>query len=61
MLEHLTICEHQRWMGEKAMDGWRGGDQRDNTRRIHPDIQPFEKLSEPVKEKDRVQVRKAVS
>jgi len=61
MLEHLTICEHQRWMGEKAMDGWRGGAPRDNQRRIHPDIQPFENLSEPVKEKDRVQVRKAVS
>jgi hypothetical protein len=60
MLEHLTICEHQRWMGEKAMDGWRGGDQRDNTRRIHPDIQPFEILSDPVKEKDRVQVRKGL-
>lgn len=61
MLEHLTICEHQRWMGEKAMDGWCGGTPRDNHRRIHPDIQPFENLSEPVKEKDRVQVRKAVS
>lgn len=60
MLEHLTICEHQRWMGEKAMDGWRGGDQRDNTRRIHPDLLPFNDLSEPVKEKDRVQVRKGL-
>ena len=60
LVEHLAICEHQRWMAEKVMNGWRGGKPRDNARRIHPDIAPFMELSEAVKEKDRVQVRKGL-
>jgi hypothetical protein len=60
LVEHLAICEHQRWMGEKVMDGWRGGKPRDNARRVHPDISTFNELSEDVKEKDRVQVRKGL-
>ena len=60
LIEHLAICEHQRWMGEKVMDGWRGGKPRDNARRVHPDISTFNELSEDVKEKDRVQVRKGL-
>ena len=60
LVEHLAICEHQRWMGEKVMDGWRDGEKRDNSRKIHQDIRPFFDLSESVKEKDRVQVRKAL-
>jgi hypothetical protein len=42
------------------MSGWRGGTERDNVRKIHPDILPYDQLSEEVKEKDRVQVRKAL-
>lgn len=60
LLELLTCSEHQRWMAEKIMDGWRGGPVRDNQRKIHPDIRPFAELSELAKEKDRVQVRKAL-
>ena len=60
LIEHLAICEHQRWTGEKVMDGWRGGEKRDNQRKIHPDIRPYDYLSEEVKEKDRVQVRKGL-
>jgi hypothetical protein len=60
LLEMLACSEHQRWMGEKIMDGWRGGATRDNFHKIHPDIRPYADLSEPAKEKDRVQVRKAL-
>lgn len=62
MLEHLAICEHQRWMGEKAMDGWRHGDlpEQDRKRRLHPSLIPWANLSESEKNKDRVQVRKAL-
>jgi voltage-gated potassium channel Kch len=60
LLEMLACSEHQRWMAEKIMDGWRGGATRDNFRKVHPDIRPFADLSEPAKEKDRVQVRKAL-
>lgn len=60
LLELLACSEHQRWMAEKIMDGWRGGPVRDNQRKIHPDIRPSAELSELAKEKDRVQVRKAL-
>jgi Trk K+ transport system NAD-binding subunit len=62
MLENLSICEHQRWMGEKAMDGWRHAElpEQNKKRRLHPSLIPWAELSEPEKEKDRVQVRKSV-
>ncbi len=63
VLEHLSICEHQRWMGEKAMNGWRHAalPGQDKKRRMHPSLIPWDQLSEPEKEKDRVQVRKALA
>ncbi len=60
LIEMLACSEHQRWMAEKIMTGWRAGLTRDNGRKIHPDIQPYATLSEEVREKDRVQVRKAL-
>lgn len=60
LLEHLAQSEHGRWMAEKVMDGWRGGGARDNVRRIHPDIKPFDELTEEGREKDRVQVRRSL-
>ncbi len=60
LFEHLAQSEHARWMGEKVMDGWRGGGSRDNIRRIHPDLRPYSELSEEGREKDRVQVRRSL-
>jgi hypothetical protein len=60
LVEMLACSEHQRWMAEKIMAGWRSGATRDNTRKIHPDILPYDRLSEEVKEKDRGQVGKAL-
>lgn len=63
-LEHLAISEHQRWMAEKVMGGWRFGTgpdgRQDGSRRLHPDLQPWAALGEDTREKDRVQVRKAL-
>jgi hypothetical protein len=59
-LEHLAICEHQRWMGEKILQGWTYGETRDDGRLLHPDIRSYSDLSPETKEKDRVQVRKAL-
>jgi voltage-gated potassium channel Kch len=58
--EHLAHSEHGRWMAEKAMQGFVFGPKRDDTRKIHPSMVPWEKLSESEKEKDRVQVRKVL-
>lgn len=55
--EDLARAEHDRWMVAKLADGWRFGPVRDDAARLHPDIVPFDELSEPIKDLDREQVR----
>jgi len=58
-LENLSILEHERWMAQRRMDGWRSTDApaKDERRRRHPSLQGYEALTEQVKEYDRVFVR----
>lgn len=46
MLEKLAALEHERWMAERRLNGWRYGPQRDETVRRHPDLVPYEQLPE---------------
>jgi hypothetical protein len=39
--------EHRRWAADRQLSGWRLG-KRDNRRRFHPDLIPFEDLSDAV-------------
>ena len=48
-METLAIMEHRRWMIEKYSNGWRYGAERNDEFKIHPCLQPWEKL--PYKEK----------
>lgn len=57
LLEKLSELEHMTWRIDRELDGWRYGETRDNARRIHPDIKPYDQLSDAVKEFDRIQVR----
>ena len=63
-LEQLAIAEHNRWMAEKIMLGWRRGcgpdGKQDREHRLHPDICLWSELTEPARDKDRVQVREAL-
>lgn len=56
-LEELARAEHDRWMAAKLSGGWRYGPVRDDRARIHPDILPYDDLSERIKDLDREQVR----
>jgi len=56
-LEKLSIQEHTRWMEEKIRNGWTFGPIRDNERKIHHCLVPWEELPENEKEKDRDAVR----
>ncbi|MET0372060.1 MAG: RyR domain-containing protein [Sphingobium sp.] len=56
-LEEMSRAEHDRWMAAKLVQGWVYGPKRDDARRIHPDIIPYDDLSEPIKDLDREQVR----
>jgi hypothetical protein len=56
-VEELAQLEHDRWVRDKARDGYRHGPKRDDTRRIHPLMVPWEELSEDEREKDRNPMR----
>jgi hypothetical protein len=52
-IEALAEAEHRRWMAEKIVAGWRHAVTRDDGRRLHPCIRPYDELSVPEKNKDR--------
>jgi hypothetical protein len=45
----LAILEHERWMADRHLNGWRLGEARDNARKLHTDLMAFDDLSEAVK------------
>lgn len=52
-IEALAYLEHRRWCEERIRHGWIAGSPRDDERRIHPDLIPFDELPEQSKEYDR--------
>jgi hypothetical protein len=52
-VEGLAVAEHRRWMAEKIVANWRHAAERDDARRLHPSIRPYDELSEAEKQKDR--------
>jgi hypothetical protein len=55
-LELLSQHEHQRWMASKLADGWTFGP-RDDAKKVHDQIKPWEQLDDANKDKDRNAVR----
>lgn len=55
-IEPLSRMEHDRWASDRLLDGWVYGARRDNAARHHPDLIPYDDLSEAIREKDRVAV-----
>ncbi len=60
MIEAAAVAEHRRWMAEKIVSGWRHASERDDRRRLHPSIRPYDELSDDEKRKDRDTVLAAV-
>jgi class 3 adenylate cyclase/tetratricopeptide (TPR) repeat protein len=52
-LEILSRREHDRWVAERQRQGWTYGSERDEARKHHPVLVPWEALSEEEKRKDR--------
>ncbi len=48
----LRKIEHDRWMRFHVVNNWRYAKTRDNARRLHPLLVPYEKLSEAEQRKD---------
>jgi hypothetical protein len=58
-LEVLAELEHERFLAQRRMDGWRRTDlaSQDESGRLHPTLVAYDALSEDVKELDRAIVR----
>lgn len=56
-IEYLAFLEHLRWCDERIQGGWVLGSPRDDERRIHPNLIPYDALSETDKEYNRVAAR----
>lgn len=59
-LELLSRMDHDRWWADRSLDGWRHGLVRDNTAKVHPNMVPYEELTEPIKQLDRDSVLQMV-
>jgi hypothetical protein len=55
--ELLAKLEHNRWYAERRLNGWQYGPKRDDKRKIHPCLIPYEQLPETEKQKDRTNIQ----
>jgi hypothetical protein len=56
-IELLSRMEHERWSAPLWISGWNTGVKRDEMNRLHPDLIPYDDLSEGTKGYDRDQVK----
>jgi hypothetical protein len=57
VVERLAALEHDAWWIDRELDGWRYHETRDNTRKFHPNLIPYDDLSTEIQEYDRVKAR----
>ena len=53
LTEKLSRNAHEVWAEQRMAEGWRWGPQRDDARKLHPSLVPYEQLPESEKEYDR--------
>ena len=56
-IEKLSVQEHERWCRDRWLGGWVQAEERDDSRLHHPDLVPYDRLGERVRELDRQTVR----
>ena len=53
VIEKLAENTHEVWAAQRIADGWRYGIHRDDSKKLHPCLRPFEELPDSEKEYDR--------
>jgi len=53
LTELLAKNTHENWAKQRISEGWRHGPKRDDSKKEHPSLIPYEQLSESEKEYDR--------
>ena len=56
LIERLANNNHDQWALKRISEGWQFGSDRDDRAKAHPDLVPYEELSESEKEYDRISV-----
>jgi len=56
LTERLAENTHDLWAVQRLADGWTFGDQRDDVKKQHPCLIPYDKLPENEREYDRIAV-----
>ena len=56
LVERLAENNHNHWARQRIDAGWSYGAQRDDALKTHPDLLPYEEISESEKEYDRTSV-----
>jgi hypothetical protein len=54
LVEFLAKNTHENWSKERINQGWRWGPERNDIKKEHPCLIPYEKLPESEKEHDRI-------
>jgi hypothetical protein len=49
-IENLAQAEHERWMARKRLAGWKYGATRNESRRTHPAMAPWDELPDGMQE-----------
>jgi CRISPR/Cas system-associated endonuclease/helicase Cas3 len=57
LIDFLAKNTHENWAEERIKDGWRYGQKRDDRKKEHPCLVPYEELQESEKEHDRIIVK----
>ena len=60
LVERLAQNNHDHWARKRIDEGWRYGSERSDGRKEHPDLVPYEQLSESEREYDRKTVVEAL-
>jgi hypothetical protein len=57
VIERLAAIEHDAWWIDRELDGWCLNETRNNNRKFHPNLVPYDTLSDDIKEYDRAKAR----
>ncbi|MBL8550044.1 MAG: NAD-binding protein [Hyphomonadaceae bacterium] len=60
MMTRMAQREHDRWMADRLLGGWRPGEKRDNELRVHNNLKPWSALTPDEQKRDEDQIRAAV-
>lgn len=60
LIEKLAENNHELWAQQRIKEGWTYGPKRNDAKKQHPDLVPYNELPESEKEYDRISTRETI-